>query len=65
MLTKCHQKRGSIILLGSIYSKLGQNLDNYKGTNMSENYSYSIIKGGLDNATRQISIILWKILMLG
>ena len=49
------KKRGSIILLGSIYSKLGQNLDNYKGTNMSENYSYSIIKGGLDNATRQLA----------
>ena len=49
------KKRCSIILLGSIYSKLGQNLDNYKGTNMSENYSYSIIKGGLDNATRQLA----------
>lgn len=49
------KKKGSIILLGSIYSKLGQNLDNYKGTNMSENYSYSIIKGGMDNAVRQLA----------
>ena len=49
------KKSGSIILLGSIYSKVGQNLDNYKGTKMRENFSYSIIKGGLDNATRQLA----------
>ena len=49
------KKNGSIIFLGSIYSKLGQNLDNYKGSNISENYSYSIIKGGMDNAARQLA----------
>jgi|TARA_B110000483_G_scaffold78079_1_gene97322 NAD(P)-dependent dehydrogenase (short-subunit alcohol dehydrogenase family) len=49
------KRGGSIVMIGSIYSKVGQNLNIYKGTKMTENYSYSIIKGGLDNATRQLA----------
>lgn len=46
---------GSIIQLGSIYGILGQDLGVYKGTKMKENMSYSIIKGGIHNLTRQMA----------
>ena len=41
-----NSKKKSIILVGSIYGKVGQNTFNYVGTEMKENYSYSIIKEG-------------------
>ena len=50
-----NSKKKSIILVGSIYGKVGQNTFNYVGTEMKENYSYSIIKGGIDSATRQMA----------
>ncbi len=50
-----NSKKKSIILIGSIYGKVGQNTFNYVGTEMKENYSYSIIKGGIDSATRQMA----------
>ena len=37
------KKQGSIILLGSIYGLVGQDLSIYKDTNMRENITYSII----------------------
>ena len=46
---------GSLIQLGSIYGFLGQDLSIYKNTQMKENMSYSIIKGGLVNLTRQMA----------
>lgn len=46
---------GSLIQLGSIYGFLGQDLSIYKNTQMKENMSYSIIKGGIINLTRQIA----------
>ena len=48
-------KRGSIIQLGSIYGILGQDLTIYEGTDMKENMSYSIIKGGITNLSRQMA----------
>lgn len=48
-------KKGSIIHLGSIYGILGQDLTLYKGTEMKENMSYSVIKGGITNLTRQMA----------
>jgi NAD(P)-dependent dehydrogenase (short-subunit alcohol dehydrogenase family) len=49
------KKRGSIIQLGSIYGILGQDLSIYEGTKMKENMSYSIIKGGITNLTKQMA----------
>tara|TARA_B100001250_G_C19658866_1_gene726122 strand:- start:75 stop:890 length:816 start_codon:yes stop_codon:yes gene_type:complete len=50
-----NNKNGSIIHLGSIYGLVGQDLSIYRGTNMSENMTYSIIKGGITNFTRQMA----------
>ena len=47
--------RGSIISLNSIYGLLGQDLNIYEKTSMTENMPYSIIKGGLVNLTRQMA----------
>jgi NAD(P)-dependent dehydrogenase (short-subunit alcohol dehydrogenase family) len=44
---------GSIILFGSTYGVLGQDLTVYEGTNMHENMTYSAIKGGIINFARQ------------
>ncbi len=46
---------GSIIQLGSIYGILGQDLNMYKDTEMNENMSYAVIKGGITNLTRQMA----------
>jgi len=48
-------KEGNIIQLGSIYGLIGQDLNIYDGTKMKENMSYSIIKGGITNLTRQMA----------
>ena len=52
---KKKKKFGSIIQIGSIYGLLGQDLSLYKGTNLRENVSYSIIKGGIINFTKQMA----------
>ena len=49
------KKNSSIIQFGSIYGILGQNLYLYENTKLSENMSYSIIKGGITNFTRQMA----------
>ena len=46
---------GSIINMNSIYGLLGQDLSVYEKTSIKENMSYSIIKGGLTNLTRQMA----------
>jgi len=46
---------GSILLFSSIYGSYGQDLNLYNKTNMRENMSYSIIKGGIINLVRQMS----------
>jgi len=47
--------KGSVILFGSIYGFLGQNMNLYKNTTMGENMNYSIIKGGTINFSRQLA----------
>jgi len=46
---------GNIIQLSSIYGIVGQDLSIYKGLNMKENMTYSTIKGGISNLTRQMA----------
>ena len=43
---------GSLIQFGSIYGLVGQNLSVYKGTKLTENLTYSAIKGGIINNTK-------------
>ena len=50
-----NHKFGSIIQFSSIYGILGQDLSIYEKTNMTENMVYSIIKGGINNLTRQMA----------
>jgi NAD(P)-dependent dehydrogenase (short-subunit alcohol dehydrogenase family) len=50
-----NNKNGTIIQLSSIYGIVGQNLEIYKETKMSESMTYSVIKGGINNLTRQMS----------
>ena len=47
--------KGNIINLNSIYGLLGQDLNVYEKTSIKENMSYSIIKGGLINLTKQMA----------
>ena len=54
------KKKGSIVLLSSIYGLVGQNLNLYKGTKMHENAIYSIIKSGIVNYVRQMSSFYGK-----
>lgn len=48
-------KKGSVVLLNSIYGILGQDLSIYKNTNMRENLTYSVAKGGVTNVIRQFA----------
>ena len=54
------KKKGTIIQLSSIYGIVGQDLSIYQGTDMKESMSYSIIKGGINNLTRQMSSFYGK-----
>ena len=47
--------KGTVILFGSTYGFLGQNMSLYKDTKMNENMNYSIIKGGIINFSRQLA----------
>ncbi len=57
---KKNEIKGSVILLNSIYGMVGQTLDIYTGTNIKENMTYSIIKGGLTNFVRQMASFYGK-----
>lgn len=49
------EKEGSIIQLGSTYGIVGQDLTVYEGTEINENMTYAVIKGGIINLSRQMS----------
>ena len=53
-INKKRKKKCSIVLLGSIYGIVGQDINIYKGTKITENVSYSIIKGAIVNLTKQM-----------
>ena len=44
--------KGNVVLLGSIYGLVGQDPDIYDNTNINENVSYSAIKGGIVNYSK-------------
>ena len=50
-----YKKKGKIVMMGSIYGSLAQDLNLYKNTNLKESFSYPVIKGGLVNFTRQMA----------
>ena len=47
--------KGSLILFSSIYGMLGQDMNIYNNTKMSESVPYSLIKGGIINYVRQMA----------
>jgi NAD(P)-dependent dehydrogenase (short-subunit alcohol dehydrogenase family) len=47
--------KGSIVLLGSIYGVVGQDISIYENTPLTENMTYATIKGGITNLTRQMA----------
>ena len=47
--------KGNIIQLSSIYGMVAQDKNIYEGTNMRENMSYAMIKGGILNLIRQMA----------
>lgn len=49
---KKEKVKGSIIQFSSMYGVVGQNMNIYEKTNMSENFAYSAIKGGIINNSR-------------
>jgi NAD(P)-dependent dehydrogenase (short-subunit alcohol dehydrogenase family) len=53
-MVKC-KKSGSIIQLGSTYGIVGQDMTVYEGTEMRENMTYAVIKGGITSLTRQMA----------
>lgn len=57
---KKKRKKGKIILFSSIYGFLGQNSNNYLGTNINENVTYSIIKGGILSLIKQMAAFYGK-----
>ena len=54
-IMKKSKKKGSVIMLSSIYGLMAQNQEIYKKTNMNENMNYSIIKGGINNFAKQLA----------
>ena len=52
---KKNKKKGSIINMSSIYGVVGQDLTIYKNTPLKENFTYSIVKGGIVSFTRQMA----------
>ncbi len=51
---------GKIILFSSIYGFLAQNSNNYLGTTIKENVTYSIIKGGILSLIKQMAAFYGK-----
>ena len=51
-LFKSKKRISTIILFSSIYGMVGQDMEIYKNSNIKENISYSLIKGGILNFTR-------------
>lgn len=49
------KKKCSIVMLSSIYGLVGQDLSIYQNTNIRENMTYSIIKSGIINFTKQMA----------
>ena len=55
-----NQIEGKIIQFSSIYGIVGQDTSLYEGTEVTDNMSYSVIKGGIINFTRQMAAYYGK-----
>lgn len=55
-----NKKKGKIILFSSIYGFLAQNSENYAQTQIRENVTYSIIKGGILSLVKQMAAYYGK-----
>ncbi len=51
---------GKIVLFSSIYGFLAQNSNNYVGTNIKENATYSLVKGGILSFVKQMAAYYGK-----
>ncbi len=49
------KRKGSIILLSSIYGVVGQDLSTYENTSMKESLTYSVMKGALISLSKQMA----------
>ena len=52
---KSKKVKGSIIQLSSIYGVNAQDMNIYENTKMRESMTYSIIKGGINQLTKQMA----------
>ncbi len=50
-----NKTKGSIIQISSIYGLVAQNNQIYKNTNLSNNLTYSFVKGGMSNYVKQMA----------
>lgn len=53
-------KKGSIIMISSIYSIVSQDPEIYKNTNLRDNQIYGVIKSGINSFVRQMSSFYGK-----
>jgi NAD(P)-dependent dehydrogenase (short-subunit alcohol dehydrogenase family) len=60
LLMKKKRIKGSIVNLSSIYGLVAQDLEIYNGTPMKNNFTYSVIKGGINTYTKQMSSYFGK-----
>ena len=54
-LLKSSERDGSIIQISSIYGTVAQNMNIYKNTNAKNSMIYPIIKGGINNFSKQLA----------
>ncbi len=57
---KSFKKKGKIIQIGSIYGKISQDPELYKGTSIKENFTYPLIKGGMSKFMQQMAVYYAK-----
>ena len=57
---KIFKKKGSVLLFSSIYGVVAQNNNLYKNNKLNENFSYPIIKNGINGGVKQFAAYYGK-----
>ena len=57
---KIFKKKGSVLLFSSIYGVKAQNNNLYKNNKLNENFSYPIIKNGINGGVKQFAAYYGK-----